>query len=526
MRAEAPSSFRAEVRRLRQLFAMAFLEVCSVGLITARLPILLTTEYARRHDPSVADGDGLALVGGRCRQGAAWAPPSPLDVASNSTATATACPLPASAAAPCCSAAGSLRFPDSCPPGVTALVAAPRGSNWHYPHASSCAAGNTAAVTAASTSDAAVLLLTFVSSPVAGQVSDAFGRRHVLLAAQLLQLLPALALFGWAYADASITLFFVARALTGAVNSIACALAYVADLTSAQNRAPAFGLLLATASLGVVAAPIGAAMDGRTLAAASLIGHLITVVFTAVALPESLPVAQRTPFSKAALSPVEGLSITVRSRRASQLTAVLCLSGLANRGLQDITSFFLQAGFGFDSVMLARLLLLLGAVLLLLQGLALKPLVARLGEAGVLLLACAACTAYDYALAAAAAASAGAWVAFAICGSLAMLGTLIFPSLSALMSQAADEKEQGNIQGALHAAQALAQAAGLLCFPRIYSRWGGEATFAVGGAVNAAAAALAAGVWWQSRGGASRRGAGGEGQALIEMDDTHSAGPV
>ncbi len=67
-------------------------------------------------------------------------------------------------------------------------------------------------------------------------------------------------------------------------------------------------------------------------------------------------------------------------------------------------------------------------------------------------LACAACTAYDYALAAAATASAGAWVAFAICGSLAMLGTLIFPSLSALMSQAADEKEQGNIQGALHAA--------------------------------------------------------------------------
>ena len=62
----------------------------------------------------------------------------------------------------------------------------------------------------------------------------------------------------------------------------------------------------------------------------------------------------------------------------------------------------LQGAFGFDSMMLARLLLLLAFMLLMLQGVALKPLIARLGEAGVLLLATVACTAYDWALAAAA----------------------------------------------------------------------------------------------------------------------------
>ena len=49
----------------------------------------------------------------------------------------------------------------------------------------------------------------------------------------------------------SVDLYFVTRALTGAVNSISVALAYIADKTSPQHRAPAFGLLLATATLGI-----------------------------------------------------------------------------------------------------------------------------------------------------------------------------------------------------------------------------------------------------------------------------------
>lgn len=49
----------------------------------------------------------------------------------------------------------------------------------------------------------------------------------------------------------SVNLYFVTRALTGAVNSISVALAYIADKTLPQHRAPAFGLLLATATLGI-----------------------------------------------------------------------------------------------------------------------------------------------------------------------------------------------------------------------------------------------------------------------------------
>ena len=76
-----------------------------------------------------------------------------------------------------------------------------------------------------------------------------------------------------------------------------------------------------------------------------------------------------------------------------------------------------------------------------------------------------------------------------------MLGTLIFPAISALMSHVAAVNEQGNVQGALHGAQSLAQAFGLLLFPHIYSSASGVVAFVVGGVLNACAACLVAWLW-------------------------------
>jgi hypothetical protein len=74
-------------------------------------------------------------------------------------------------------------------------------------------------------------------------------------------------------------------------------------------------------------------------------------------------------------------------------------------------------------------------------------------------------------------------VGFALCGVLAMVGTLLFPALSALMSAHCTPAEQGGVQGALHGAQALAQGAGLLLFPALYrvGSLGGALAFATGG---------------------------------------------
>ena len=78
------------------------------------------------------------------------------------------------------------------------------------------------------------------------------------------------------------------------------------------------------------------------------------------------------------------------------------------------------------------------------------------------------------------------------------------------MSSGAGPAEQGNVQGALHGAQSLSQAAGLLIFPKIY-RASGVAAFIVGGFVNAAAAVLVAVLWWRVGRDGSRSGLGGGG---------------
>ena len=188
--------FWAEMRELRPLFVMAFMEVCSIGLLSARLPILLTTYFAREHGGIAAWHSSSS---GRCEVSLSWVSPSSVELHANATALAAACPLAPNAATPCCAADGRLSFPDSCPPGVTALESAQPGNNFYYPYSAICTTGNAAAVSAQSSSDAAILLLTFVCSPVLGKIADAYGRRPMLLAAEMAHLLPSVALLLWAY---------------------------------------------------------------------------------------------------------------------------------------------------------------------------------------------------------------------------------------------------------------------------------------------------------------------------------------
>lgn len=188
--------FWTEMRELRPLFVMAFMEVCSIGLLSARLPILLTTYFARKHGTIAAWHSSSS---GCCEVSLSWVAPSSADLHANATALAAACPLAPNAATPCCAADGRLSFPNSCPPGVTVLESAQPGNNFFYPYSTICKSGNAIAVSAQSNSDAAILLLTFVCSPVLGKIADAYGRRPMLVAAEMAHLLPSVALLLWAY---------------------------------------------------------------------------------------------------------------------------------------------------------------------------------------------------------------------------------------------------------------------------------------------------------------------------------------
>src|SRR5215472_5967614 len=95
-------------------------------------------------------------------------------------------------------------------------------------------------------------LMQFIFSPILGALSDRYGRRPILLL--------SIAAMGLSYAGmgmaTSIWQLLLIRLFTGATSAnIATAFAYIADVTPADRRAGAYGMLQAAMSLGFAAGP-------------------------------------------------------------------------------------------------------------------------------------------------------------------------------------------------------------------------------------------------------------------------------
>ena len=93
-------------------------------------------------------------------------------------------------------------------------------------------------------------LTQFVTAPIWGRYSDRYGRRPILL----LSLAGTVVAYIWlAFAEDLQTLYW-ARGLAGiTAGSISAAFAYMADITTKENRSKGMGLLGAAFGLGFIA---------------------------------------------------------------------------------------------------------------------------------------------------------------------------------------------------------------------------------------------------------------------------------
>ncbi|KKJ01308.1 MFS transporter [Prochlorothrix hollandica] len=145
----------------------------------------------------------------------------------------------------------------------------------------------------------------FLATPILGRLSDAWGRKPLLIASLIgtvvANLISSVATVAW--------VLFAARildGLTGGNNSIANAI--ISDSTEPQERPKAFGLFDAAFRSGFVTGPAisygaqllpplpGVSPLGMSFAAAALIA-LVSVVLTWVILPETLPAQKRSSVS-------------------------------------------------------------------------------------------------------------------------------------------------------------------------------------------------------------------------------------
>src|SRR6202790_2710515 len=142
-------------------------------------------------------------------------------------------------------------------------------------------------------------LMSMLTAPFWGRLSDRVGRRPVLMVSMAA---AALAYLWMGFADA-LWMVFAARALAGAcAGNIAAANAYIADVTTPENRAKGMGMIGAAFGIGFIIGPaLGGFLAGGDPATAHLgapfyVGAFLSALaFLAalVFLKESLPPERR-----------------------------------------------------------------------------------------------------------------------------------------------------------------------------------------------------------------------------------------
>jgi MFS transporter, DHA1 family, tetracycline resistance protein len=225
-------------------------------------------------------------------------------------------------------------------------------------------------------------LMSMMTAPLWGRLSDRIGRRPVLMASMAAAALAYLAL---AFAT-GLWMLFAARAFAGAcAGNIAAAQAYIADVTPPEQRAKGMGMIGAAFGLGFIIGPVlGGIIAGNDLATADLqtpgliASGLSFAAFLSVIvlLPESLS-ADRARDSRSRIAVArEAFARPVLAR----LLAVFFLVILAFSGMETTFAWWAIAQFGWGPRSIGFVFFYVGLLSALMQGVMIGPLTRRFGE--------------------------------------------------------------------------------------------------------------------------------------------------
>jgi len=303
-------------------------------------------------------------------------------------------------------------------------------------------------------------LMQFFFAPILGALSDRFGRRPVLLASLfglgIDFIITALA--------PTIAWLFLARLIAGIMGaSISTCNAYIADISTDENRARNFGLVGVMFGLGFIIGPaLGGFLGEFNLrwpffAAAGL--SLVNWLYGFFILPESLPPEKRSPFQLQSLNPLGSVRRLRKYPMVAGLAVAFVFSSLAQRGLENVWILSMEFRFGWNEFTNGMILALVGLMAMIVQGGLVRPAIRRFGERNIAIFATAvsAMSFLGYGLATA------GWMipCIIVVGSLSGLSG---PAIQSLVTGTVDPTEQGRIQGSLTSLISLTNIAAPLIF--------------------------------------------------------------
>jgi MFS transporter, DHA1 family, tetracycline resistance protein len=330
-------------------------------------------------------------------------------------------------------------------------------------------------------------LMQFVFSPILGGLSDRFGRRPVVLLSNfglaLDYVLMALA--------PSLIWLFVGRLISGITSaSVSTAFAYIADITPPERRAAVFGKIGAAFGAGFILGPaIGGLLGGIDprlpfWAAAGL--SFANTLYGLLILPESLPRDRRSPFRWRSANPIGALHLLRSDRVLAGLSVVNFVAQLAHVVLPSTFVLYATYRYGWDATTVGLTLAMVGVCAMAVQGLAIGPVVRRLGERRALVLGLG-CGAAGFLIFGMAPIGPLFWLGIPVMALWGVSGA----ALQALTTQLVKPEQQGQLQGATTSVQSVSQLLGPFLFTLTFAYFiGAQAPVKLPGAPFLLAAAL------------------------------------
>jgi len=344
-------------------------------------------------------------------------------------------------------------------------------------------------------------LFQLVATPIWGRVSDAYGRKPILV---LSSAGTVLAFLWLAYAP-TLESLLIARAFGGAMSgNLAAAFAYATDVTENKDRAKGLGIVASAFGVGfAVGPPLGGFLStldvvpsmywpGLASAGLSAIAFLGTVFL----LPESLPQALRKPFGKSKEPPpVEGEAAAPKVTPWQAFRGNPVLMGLvgaslivavAGGAMQSVFQFWGRDLFNYSLRDIGLHFMAFALLSAIGQAGLIGPLTRRFGEKHVAVASIIGVT-VGLALFAVAQNDAMVWIAISLFG---LANGLFLPAISSLVSFESDPRSRGTVMGMFNASSSAGRIVGPALSGPIYFKLGPAAPFILSALLTAVGAVL------------------------------------
>ncbi|HEX8177635.1 MAG TPA: MFS transporter [Pyrinomonadaceae bacterium] len=312
-------------------------------------------------------------------------------------------------------------------------------------------------------------IMQLIFSPILGRLSDKYGRRPILL----ISLIGTAAGFLVLGLATTLWMLFAGRIIDGiSGGNISTAQAYIADVTTPENRAKGMGMIGAAFGLGFIFGPAIGGILSRwgievpfLFAAGLALANATLLYFT---LPETVTKEHPAKVS-AATGRWKPLFQALKQRRLAFVLIIYFLFIVAFSIMTSSFALFTMFRFGYDAHDTGWLFGYVGVIGAIIQGGLIGRLVKTFGELRLIVTGAFLFAASLFIIPLTGPQS-GVAVLLAVGALFAVGNALSTPSLTSLASKSAGRAEQGGVLGVTQSVASLARAVGpLIASAMIYS---------------------------------------------------------